>query len=188
MRYYRLKYDDATYHITTRCNNKELLFNKDIDFIHYLEILSRCKDKLYFLLYDYTIMHNHVHLLIKPTESANISRVMQAINRQYARWYNAYYKRNGHFWESRFDSVLITDDRQLLAVMRYIDYNTVRAGLCKNPVEWKYSGASFYLNGDQDPLVDIPDTYTALESTNELRRRAYASIFPAHIGNQIKVI
>lgn len=181
MRYYRFKYENALYHITTRCNNKELLFIKDIDFVRYLENLSRCKDKLHFLLHDYTIMHNHVHLLIRDTELADISRIMQAINRQYARWYNKYHERNGHFWESRFDSVVITDDRQLLAVMRYIDYNAVRAGLCKNPVEWEYSGASFYLNGNRNLLLDIPDTYIALGSTNELRRQAYASIFPIHI-------
>jgi len=177
VKYYRIKCPNAAYHITSRCNNKEFLFNRDCDFVRYLKTLSRCKEKYDFSLHDYTIMHNHVHLLIRVADSGDVSRIMQSINRQYARWYNTHYERKGHFWEGRFDSVIVTDDSQLLAVMRYIDYNAVRAGRCQHPADWKYSGTRFYLNGEKNSLIDAPETYIALGPTDESRQKAYASIF-----------
>ncbi|MBU4376707.1 MAG: transposase, partial [Candidatus Omnitrophica bacterium] len=113
----------------------------------------------------------------------NISKIMQAINRWYARWYNEYHKIKGHFWEDRFYAELIKDDQQLLAVMRYIDLNPVRAKLCNHPADWKHSGAGFYLNGAENSLIDVPDTYMALGDDWQERRKTYASIFPFNLAN-----
>lgn len=179
----RFNFKGAICHITTRCNNKQILFNNGCDFIRYLEILKKCKDKYSFLLYDYVIMHNHTHLLIKLRETENISIIMHSINRWYARWYNEHYKRKGHFWEDRFYGELVEDDTQLLAVMRYIDLNPVRAGLCRNPAEWRYSGARTYLNAEKDELIDVSETYIDLGTTIEARQKAYSCIFPFNLAN-----
>lgn len=174
----RLNYKGAVYHITTRCNDKQSLIQNDIDFKKYKLILKKCKEKLGFLLHDYVTMNNHVHLIIKLKLVIDISKIMHSINRQYARWYNEHYQRKGHFWEDRFYGELIKDDTQLLAVMRYIELNPVRAGLCKKPTDWAYSGARFYLNGNIDKLIDVPDTYLNMGKTNESRQQAYSCIFP----------
>ena len=108
---------------------------------------------------------------------------MHYINRWYARWYNELYKRKGHFWEDRFYGELVKDDTQLLAVMRYIDLTPVRAGLCKNPTEWRYSGARVYLNGTKDDMIDIPEAYLNLGTTDEERCNAYSCIFPFNLAN-----
>lgn len=149
--------------------------------MQYLKIVKNCKEKYDFAIYDYVIMSNHTHIIIKPKSSVTISNIMHAINRWYARWYNEHYIRKGHFWESRFDSVVIKDDFQLLATMRYVDNNPVRAGLCADPIDWKYSGASFYFKGTPNSLLDIPETYISLGSTDEIRRSVYKSIIPISI-------
>ncbi len=179
----RFNFKDAICHITIRCNNRENLFKNDCDFIRYREILKKCKEKLNFLLHDYVIMHNHTHLLVKLVETDNISIIMHAINRWYARWYNEHYDRKGHFWEDRFYGELVKDDTQLLAVMRYIDLNPIRAGLCKNPTEWRYSGARAYLNVEKDDLIDKSEAYMNLGITNEERQKAYSYIFPFNLAN-----
>lgn len=177
----RINCKDVIYHIVTRCNNKEPLFKNEIDIIKYKSIVRNGKHKYGFLLHDYAIMNNHVHLLIKLFTVANISRIMHSIDRQYARWYNQYYERKGHFWEDRFYGDLIKDDFQLLATMRYIDMNPVKAGLCKDPAVWAYSGARFYLKGEKDALLDIPEIYTSLGSTQEARQKTYSFIFPFNL-------
>ncbi len=179
----RLNFKGAIYHITTRCNNKESLIKNDLDFRKYRIILKKCKKKFGFLLHDYIIMNSHTHLIIRLQSILDISRIMQAINRQYARWYNEHYKRKGHFWEDRFYGELIKDDLQLLAVMRYIDLNPVRAGLCQKPTDWKYSGARFYINGTKDDLMDAPDVYNNLGKDMESRQKAYSNIFPFDLTN-----
>ena len=177
----RLNCKDAIYHIVTRCNNKEPLIKNDYAFIKYKSILKKCKEKYGFLLHDYAIMNNHTHLLIKLFTSINISQIMHSIDRCYARWYNEHYERKGHFWEDRFYGELVKDDLQLLAVMRYIDLNPVKAGLCKNPTEWPYSGARFYLEGVKDDLLDMPEIYTSLGDTEKARQKTYSFIFPSNL-------
>jgi putative transposase len=179
----RFNFKDAVCHITTRCNNKENLIVDDYAFAQYLSILKKCKKEHGFLLYDYVIMNNHTHLLIKLAATENISIIMHYINRWYARWYNEHYKRKGHFWEDRFYGELVRDDIQLLAVMRYIDLNPIRAGLCKNLIEWRYSGARVYLNEEEDPLINKSEAYINLGATNEERRKAYSYIFPFNLAD-----
>ncbi|MDO8535942.1 MAG: transposase [Candidatus Omnitrophota bacterium] len=175
----RFNCKNAIYHIVTRCNNKESLIKNELDFIKYKFVLKKCKEKYGFLLHDYAIMNNHAHLLIKLFTAINISQIMHSIDRRYALWYNGSYKRKGHFWEDRFYGELIKDDIQLLAVMRYIDLNPVKANLCKDPTEWPYSGARFYLNGVKDELLDVPEIYTNLGDTAETRQKTYSFIFPS---------
>jgi len=177
----RFNYKNALCHIITRCNNKEPLIHKELDFAKYKYILKACKGQHGFLLYNYVIMNSHVHLIIKLTETENISKIMHSINRWYARWYNEHYGRKGHFWEDRFYAEPINEDDQFLAVMRYLDLNPVRAGLCKTPADWRHSGARVYLSGEKDELIDIPDIYINFGETNELRQKAYASIFPTDL-------
>ena len=179
----RFNYKDAIYHITTRCNNHESLIVNELDFERYKFTVRKNKEKYGFLLHDYVLMNNHIHSIIRLVSILNISKIMQSINRWYARWYNEHYKRKGHFWEDRFYGELIKNDMQLLAVMRYIDLNPVRAGLCKHPAEWKYSGARVYLNGENDGLIDIPETYIGLGRTVKERQEAYSYIFPFNLTN-----
>lgn len=179
----RFNFRDAVCHITTRCNNKENMIIEPHAFSQYLTILRRCKEEHGFLLYDYVVMNNHTHLLIKLADTENMSAIMHFINRWYARWYNEHYKRRGHFWEDRFYAELVKDDLQLLAVMRYVDLNPVRAGLCNNPTEWRYSGARAYINGEKDDLINKSEAYINLGSNNEERRRAYSYILPFNLAN-----
>ena len=179
----RFNYKGATHHLTSRCNNGKISFVHKIDFEKFESIVMQCKNKHGFILNNYTIMPTHTHLAIRLEFTIDISKIMHSINRQYARWYNEHYKIKGHFWEDRFYAELVKDDQQLLAVMRYIDLNPVRAKLCNYPVNWKYSGAGFYLNGAENSLIDIPDTYMALGSDWQERRKAYASIFPFNLTN-----
>lgn len=177
----RFNYKDTIQHIVTRCNNKENLFKGEICFIKYKDVIKKCKEKYGFLLHDYAIMTNHVHLIIGLFATENISKIMHSIDRWYARWYNEYYERKGHFWEDRFYGELIKDDTQLLATMRYIDLNPVRAGLCKDPAEWPHSGASFYLKGTKDNLLDVPEIYKNLGDNGKSRQKTYSYLFPSNL-------
>lgn len=179
----RFNYKDATFHITVRCNNKRRRIKTQVDFKKYRFILRKCKEKHGFLLHNYVIMQSHLHLIIRLKSTLDISTIMHSINRWYARWYNEYYNRSGHFWEDRFYANLIEDDLQLLAVMRYIDLNPVRAGLCKKPEKWTYSGAGFYLKGMEDTLLDAPEVYLGLGNSREERHQAYSFIFPINLKN-----
>ena len=57
----------------------------------------------------------------------------------YAWRFNRRHSGKGHSFESRYGSSLIADERHLLAAVRYIAQNPVRAGLTSSPLGWRWS-------------------------------------------------
>jgi len=84
---------------------------------------------------------NHIHLLVKDNSSEeNISKFMQLLQSRTAQEYNTRKNRKGAFWEDRYHATAIDSDVYLMKCMTYISMNMVRAGVVKNPAEWKESG------------------------------------------------
>src|SRR4030042_866739 len=124
---HRISFAGALYHITTRGNNRQKVFLDERDYERFRALLHKYRDRHDFRLYSYTMMSNHVHLLVEPTTAASISEIMHDLNMSYAKYFNAKYERTGHVWEARFRSAIIDSERYFLEVMRYMDLNPVRA-------------------------------------------------------------
>lgn len=92
------------------------------------------------ILYNYCLMDNHVHLLLK-TGSEPLSHLMKRIGVRYAAFYKWKYHRTGHLFQDRFRSEAVEDDSYFLAVYRYITLNPVKAGLCTKPGQYPWCGA-----------------------------------------------
>ena len=104
-----------------------------------LDVLLRAKERYSFRVENFVIMGNHFHLIIKPGEHENLSRIMQWILSVYAMTYNKIYGRCGHFWGDRFFSRILYSLEQYLRVFKYIDDNPVSANV-QNDDDWLYSG------------------------------------------------
>ncbi|MCB1098281.1 MAG: transposase [Verrucomicrobiae bacterium] len=71
----------------------------------------------------------------------DLSAFVGEIKQRFSQWYNLRTKRNGPLWEDRFKSVLVQGEPGVLAtVAAYIDLNAVRAGIVKDPREWRWCG------------------------------------------------
>ena len=79
-------------------------------------------------------MVNHVHILFGSGKH-NISAVMRRLLTWYAQYYNHRHNRTGHLFENRYKSILCDEERYLLALVRYIHLNPVRAGIVKSMEE-----------------------------------------------------
>jgi putative transposase len=70
----------------------------------------------------------------------DVSIYMKELKGRFAQWYNRRHRRYGVLWAERFKSVLIEEGQALSAVAAYIDLNPLRAGLCQDPKDYRYSG------------------------------------------------
>ena len=126
----RLDMPGALHHIMIRGINKSDIFIDDEDCLKFLERLGKNILKARCSVYAWVLMNNHVHILFKSGERG-ISEVMRRVLSWYAQYFNHKHKRSGHLFENRYKSILCEEDRYLLALVRYIHLNPVRAGMVK---------------------------------------------------------
>lgn len=167
----RIAPKEFVYHVLTRGNNKQAIFKDEEDFLKYIEILKKYKERYIFKLYHYVLMTNHVHLVIEPShEGGELYQIMKGINLSYAQHFKNKYKYTGHFWQDRFKSIIVSKDEYLLACGSYVELNPVRARMVKEPKEYRWSSYGANAYGKKDDLVDEHVIYENLSSDENIRK------------------
>jgi putative transposase len=162
------------YHVLTRGNNRQDVFEDEEDFKKYLALLFHYKEKFHFKLYHYVMMTNHVHLVIEPSEGGgDLSEIMKGINLSYAGHYKRKYNYTGHFWQDRYKSIIISKDRYLLACGSYVELNPIRAKMVEDPKDYPWSSYRAHAYGKEDVLVDEPPVNPLLTGEGRERQKKY---------------
>jgi len=172
------------HHVIQRGNNRQAVFADVSDYQRYLYLLHEISAGQAVAVHAYVLMTNHVHLLVTPDADDGISRFMQALGRRYVRWFNDRHQRTGTLWEGRFRSTVIASDRYLLACMRYIELNPVRAGLAAAPEEYRWSSNAHHVGRLVDPLITDHALFWALGNTPFERQSAYRQLFEAPLPTE----
>lgn len=132
---------EGYYHVTTRGNFGEPLFETEAHHELYLALYERTARKLGWITLAWILLWNHHHFLIKLTQGG-LSEGMGIINRGFSRRMNELTGRTGagHLVRHGFYAGPLETEGHLLATCRYIDLNAVNAHREDNPARWRWSG------------------------------------------------
>jgi putative transposase len=107
-------------------------------------------------VHAYALMANHVHLLLTCPSQQRSVELARAL------------------WHAEPELRPIHARRYLLACMRYIELNPVRASIVARPESYRWSSYRANALGYIDPIVTPHPLYYALGRSPDTRRAAYA--------------
>jgi REP element-mobilizing transposase RayT len=151
----RIPVEDGVYHVVARGNAKQLIFLDDGDRSAFLGVVRDALNRFRWHCLTYCLMPNHYHLVVQTTRP-DLSRGMRQINGVYAQRFNRRHDRCGHLFQGRFGATLVQTDQYMLELLRYVSFNPVRGGLCRNPEDWRWSGHAEILGTAAPRLVSVP--------------------------------
>ncbi len=115
----------------------------------------------------YCLMPNHVHLILRPTTAEGLALALGSVHRRWANFVNARGRWRGHLFDGRFASVAMDKDH-LMAAVRYVALNPVRARLTAKAQDWPWSSVAAHLAGEGDGVVSVQPVLERTESFRAL--------------------
>lgn len=101
------------------------------------------------------LMPNHVHIVVQPTDATSLSRWAQWLFTAHTARHHAYHDSSGHLWQGRYKIFAAQCDAHLLAVLRYVERNALRARLVARAEDWRWSSLH-WRNGGNAPIKLTP--------------------------------
>lgn len=160
-------------HVIQRGYRRGACFFCARDRIAYLHWLGRYAAHCECAVHAYALMANHVHVLVTPSGAGGVSALMPALCKRYERHVGEAHGREGMLWEEGRELRPVYAPRYVLACMRYVELNPVRAGLVARPGDYRWSSFRSNALGREDSVVTPHPLYYALGRSPASRRAAY---------------
>jgi REP element-mobilizing transposase RayT len=144
----RCDHPGAWHHVMNRGIAKRPLFETEGDYARFIEELEAVSRAGLVEIHSACLMPNHFHALVRSPRGA-LSQALKQIQSRYAIQFNLNRDRDGPLVRARFRSKPVAGDEYLFAVVRYIDTNPVRAGICDIASDYPYGSARHYVHGSR---------------------------------------
>lgn len=172
--------------ITFSCFRRKPLLSKERSCQWMVEAISLSRSKHPFDLWAWVIMPEHIHLVLRPHADVRISSILitmkQSISRRAMLWLKEHNpafladlrdqqpngKSSYRFWQrgGGYDRNL-RSTRDVHEKIRYVHENPVRRGLVVTPLEWKWSSATAWHTGRDEPISLDRESVPALTNLDD---------------------
>jgi len=142
------------HHVTQRGNRRQQTFFNEEDYQVYMRLLTQSCSQYGTEVWAWCLMPNHVHLVLVPSSVDGLRASLAEAHRRYTRRINFREGWRGHLWQERFHSFAM-DESYLLATVRYVELNPVKARLVERPQDWPWSSARARLGQVVDGLTKL---------------------------------
>ncbi len=97
-------------------------------------------------------------------------RRFMPVDLSYYSYYKKVYGYWGHVWQGRYRSNVIEAETYLMHCGKYIELNSVRAGIVRLPEEYVFSSYRHYARGQPDAVISDTPVFLGLANDNVARR------------------
>jgi putative transposase len=126
-----------TFFVTTVTAARLPIFRRDPTARLLIETLAHYRNQGKYLLHEFVVMPDHVHLLLTPSDEISLERVVQLIKGGFS-----FRLRRGHVWQQSSTNHRILDFQDFERHREYIRMNPVEAHLSGVPGAYPYSSAA----------------------------------------------
>ncbi len=152
----------SSYFVTTKCGQSRTIFQLPAAAEICVGALLHYRDQGAYLLHEFVIMPDHLHLLLTPGATTSLEKAIQFVKGGSS---HRIHRAHGHslqIWQDGFFDWTIRDENDWRIKADYIRMNPVKAGLVVRAEDWKYGAA----NG-RYVMDDIPRRYSEMSSGTE---------------------
>jgi putative transposase len=146
----------TSYFVTTKAFQNRALFRVTEIAETLFHTLEHYRDRGEYLLHEYVLMPDHLHVMITPSSTNGLEKSIQFIKGGSS--YRLSHQRGERIdlWNAGFHDWTIRDIADWNAKAQYIRENPRRAGLTEHPQDWPYSSANGRLQLDPMPATFLP--------------------------------
>ena len=132
------------------------IFGRRRDFEAFEEAIGEAKLRVPVRVLAWCVMPNHWHFVLWPRGDGDLSEFMRWLTVTHTqRWHAAHRTAGtGPLYQGRFKSFPIQEDGHLLAVLRYVERNPLRANMVEEADAWRWSSLWHRVHGDEAGLLD----------------------------------
>ena len=182
----RLNQAGVMHHVISRGNANQVLFRDEDDYFKYLSLLGEGIRQHPLFLYNYVLLPSYLHLLVETKQDGALSKTMEMVTREYAKYFNIKYNSMGHVFLGRFKSFVVQAGEYYFGCSKYIDLNPVREGLVKEPKDYRWSGYRQLALGERGEIIlDEHELYRALGAGLKERQLVYRTLVQQNFGAKL---
>jgi putative transposase len=149
----------ASYFVTTKCWQGRAIFQVP-EIARILTVtLFNYRDHGNYLLHEFVVMPNHLHIMLTPSPTTSLEKAVQLIKGGSSYQIHRGRDQKMEIWQEGFYDWTVCDEKDWIAKVEYIRMNPVRANLIEKACDWLYSSA----NG-QFTLDPMPTKYSTQAS------------------------
>jgi putative transposase len=155
-RHPRVAQPGFAYHVLNRAVGRARLFRSQKDYAAFERVLLDARERYGTPLLAWCVMPNHWHLVLWPQKARELSEFVRWLTLTHTQRWHASHRTSGtgSLYQGRFKSFPIEEDDHLLAVLRYVERNALRANLVALAEAWRWSSLPRRLDAEPGEAPD----------------------------------
>lgn len=141
-----------TYFVTASTYMKQALFQRQASADLLVDTIFKYRGAGEFLVHEFAVMPNHIHLLLSVDDDHAIGRAMQMVKGGFSHALREAGVKSTAVWQPSYYEHRVRDMDEYGRMRAYIHQNPVRRGLARSASECRYSSA-----GKAFRLDDVPE-------------------------------